>query len=62
MSQFVFIKYNAHCMFLVHINSFQFPWICTCPCNICLIQIGMNIPEIYSVMTIFIEKQGYAIE
>ena len=34
-------------MFLFQINSFQFRCIRTRPCNVCIIQIGMNIREIY---------------
>ena len=48
-------------MFLFQISSFQFPCIHTCPCNICIIQIGMNIWEIYSFKRIFIEKLAYAV-
>ena len=56
MNQFVFVKYNAYYMFLFQINSFQFRCIRTCPCNVCIIQIGMNIREIYNFKRIFIEK------
>ena len=57
----VSIEYNAYCMFLFQINSFQFRWICTRPCNICIMKIEMNIREIYSFKRMFIEKLAYAI-
>ena len=43
-------------MFLFQINSFQFRCIRSRPCNICIIQIGMNIREIHGFKRIFIEK------
>ena len=59
---FFFVKYNAYCMLLLQINSFQFRCIRTRPSKICIIQIGMNTQDIHSFKRIFIEKLAYAIE
>ena len=34
----------------------------TCPCNICIIQIGFNIREIYNFKRVLIGKLAYTIE
>ena len=62
MSYFFFVKHDVYCLFLLQINSFQFRWIHTRQYNDFIIQIGMNVREIYTFERIFIEKLACTIE